>query len=74
MRLTLRDYLLALDEHGIDAAGVLHAQGYHPKVIIAKAEKASKKGYSNFGVSPWHSWIEDRGRAFLACSPVLACE
>lgn len=62
--LPMREYLAAVEEFGIEAAGVL-AMRHHPKVVLRKAEKASDKGYVDFGTSPWRTWLEPRGVEFL---------
>lgn len=63
--LTMREYLAAVAEHGVDAYEVLTERGHHPKVIVAKAKRASAKGYTDYGVSERRAWIEPKGREFL---------
>jgi len=65
LRLTMLEYLEAIDGHQMDAYETLLARGYHPEVIVAKAEKAIRKGYAECGVSERRSWIEEPGREFL---------
>lgn len=63
--LTMGEYLEAVATQGLDAFESLVAQGYHPKVVMAKAEKASKRQYTDYGVSPKFSWITQRGWEYL---------
>lgn len=39
--------------------------GHHPAVIEAKAEKASRKDYIDYGSSIRSAWLTDKGRKFL---------
>ena len=71
--LTMQHFLVTFAVHGFDAEApdapnarsVLLQQGYHHKVITAKAEKASRKGYYDYGVVADGGWITDKGRDFI---------
>ena len=65
MKLTMQRYLEAVAADRMTAAGALIAEGHHHKVVIAKAEKAASKGYTDYGTSCWYAWIEPKGEAFL---------
>lgn len=63
--LSIAHYLRTIADHGIYAWEQLLAEGHHPKVIVAKAEKAIRKGYIECGVSARRTWLTDQGRDFL---------
>ena len=65
MKLTMRRYLEAVAADFLTATAVLVAEGHHPKVVLRKAEKAADKGYTEYGVSCWYSWLDPKGEAFL---------
>lgn len=65
MKLTMRRYLEAVEADPQMAVHTLIAEGYHHKVVIAKAEKASSKGYTDYGTSAWFSWLEPKGEEYL---------
>jgi hypothetical protein len=61
--LTMYEFLAHLDRDGTPST--LEAS-YPRKVIEAKAEKAFRKGYADWGVSYRSAWLTDKGREFLA--------
>ena len=63
LRLPMTVYLTAVNGHGMSAWEVLEAHGWHPAVIEAKALKAARRGYADFGVSIRRAWLTDKGRA-----------
>lgn len=63
--LTMLDFLLAVEAHGIDTREVLIAEGHHPKVIYAKAAKASRKGYTDYGVVADRPWLTPLGERYI---------
>lgn len=65
-QLTMLTYLTAVQDHGIFAPERLQEAGHHPKQILAKAEKAGRKGYADSGVSAWRSWLETAGHNFIS--------
>ena len=71
-RLTMLEFLQAVAEHDRlprlvqEVPETLRDRGYHPKVVIAKAEKAVRHGYTDFGVVVDRPWLTDKGRAFIA--------
>ena len=64
--LPMTEYLLAVEMFGTRAFEIMVSEGVHPNVAYAKAEKAARKGYTDYGTSPRGSWLTDKGRAFLA--------
>lgn len=64
-RLTMVEFLQAVDTHRTWTREVLLAKGHHPEVITAKAEKASRKGYTDYGTAPDRPWLTGAGRKFL---------
>lgn len=66
-RLQMLYYLSLVNElGGINAYDFLVFQeGYHGNVVIKKAEKASDKGYMDYGVSARTGWITEKGIKFL---------
>lgn len=66
MTLTMDEYLRVVAEYGTESKDVLLARGVHPNVLYAKAQKASRKGYTDYGVVADRPWLTDKGRAFLA--------
>ena len=64
-RLTMVEFLRVVDAHSTSTREALLAKGYHPAVITAKAEKASRKGYTDYGVAPDRPWLTVAGRKFL---------
>lgn len=65
MKLTMADFLVAVEEHRSDAYEMLVEDGHLPKVVQTKAVKASRRGYIDFGVHPTRGWLTDKGKAFL---------
>jgi hypothetical protein len=61
----MREFLWAVHDHGVNAREHLITQGHHPAVIYAKAEKASRKGYTDFGVVADRPWLTAKGFDFL---------
>lgn len=66
--LLMADWLTAVRDHGIYAGEALQLAGHHPRVILSKAEKSSRKGYTEFGVHPTRAWLTPAGSDFLASS------
>ena len=66
MTLPMADYLAAVAEHGVHAPESLMAEGYPMTVIYAKAEKAARKHYTDYGVAPHRGWLTSQGRTFLS--------
>jgi predicted esterase len=62
----MKHFLEAVAEHRTVAREALLAEGYHHKVVYAKAEKAARKGYTDFGVVADRPWLTDKGREFLS--------
>jgi hypothetical protein len=58
-------FLRAVAEYGVYAREHLLAEGYHWKVINAKALKASRKGYYDFGVVADRGWLTAKGKEML---------
>lgn len=59
------EFLSAVREHQTRVREVLIEQGHHPSVVYAKAEKAARKGYTDYGVTADRPWLTDKGAAFL---------
>lgn len=64
--MTMQEFLEAVTDHGVSTPEVLITRGYHPKVIEAKAEKAARQGYINYGVAVDRPWLTEEGQLFLA--------
>lgn len=64
-RLTMAEFLWSVDHYGLEAREVLVELGHHPKVIYAKAEKAARKGYTEYGVVADRPWLTRAGRSFI---------
>jgi hypothetical protein len=64
--LSMREFLEEVAVDGIGARERLIDRGHHPNVVYAKALKASRKGYTDYGVVADRCWLEPKGRAFLA--------
>ena len=64
--LSMHLWLNVVGEYGMDARDKLIEDGFHPKVIYAKAEKSARKGYTNFGTVADRCWLTDAGRVYLA--------
>lgn len=65
MKLTMDTFLGAVLIHRTGAREYLIDAGYHPSVIYAKAEKAARKGYTEYGVVADRCWLTDAGTEFL---------
>lgn len=65
-KLTMEAFLRAVEAHAQEGTHVLIDQGYPPKVVYAKAQKAASKGYYEYGVSLPYGWLTPEGRRFLA--------
>jgi hypothetical protein len=63
--LSLRLFLNCVAVHGTTACAYLIEDGYPHKVVRAKAEKAARRGYVDYGTSPTACWITDKGREYL---------
>jgi hypothetical protein len=64
-RLTMTEFLTAVKYHKTTAREVLVGAGHHPNVVYAKAEKAARKGYTEYGVVADRPWLTSAGEAFL---------
>lgn len=61
-KLTMYAYLAAVDVHKLDAFEVLTEwAGIPEKVVLRKAEAASRKGYTDYGTTPRRSWLTPKG-------------
>lgn len=66
MKLDMHHFLAVVAEYGaLQAREALLAEGYHPKVILRKAEKAADKGYTEYGVSVDRCWLRAEGVTHL---------
>lgn len=65
-KITMEEFLRAIQEHGTTMREHFVAAGHPPKVVLAKAVGAAKKGYTEFGVAPDRPWLTEKGKAFLA--------
>lgn len=63
--LSMFHFLEVVAEHTANSRDVLLAEGFHHKVVTAKAEKAARLRYTQFGVVADRPWLTERGRAFL---------
>ena len=63
--LTMERFLLAVRDHQTRAREALIEQGVHPNVIYAKAEKAARKNYTDYGIVADRPWLDERGIEFL---------
>lgn len=72
LKLTMVEYLTAVAEHGTDAYEVLIGLGHHPNVVMAKAEKADRRRYTDCGVSPRRGWLIQHGADFLSSQGIEA--
>ena len=64
-RLRMYTYLLTVRDQRWSAWRTLQDLGYPTKVIAATADKAARRGYTDYGVSPVFAWIEGKGERFL---------
>lgn len=64
MKLTLKEYLTALRDDFFPEVTLIN-RGYPPKLVWSRAERSAAKGYSDYGVSPAHSWITEKGKDML---------
>jgi len=64
--LSLTEFLTAVHEHGIETTIVLINRAYHPKIVQAKAEKAARRGYIDYGTSPMYAWLTSKGKNYIA--------
>lgn len=65
MKLTMRLWLAMVLAHGVEAKAKLIEVGFHPAVIIRKAEKSARKGYTDYGVLAEMAWLTDKGAAHI---------
>jgi hypothetical protein len=65
VKLTMRHFLHVVWAYRTDAREQLLAEGFHPKVIEAKAEKAARKGYTEYGVVVDRPWLTATGAEYL---------
>lgn len=61
MKLTMFTLLNKVATDGTEAYEGLIEDGYHPNVIIAKMEKAQRRGYLESGVANNRCWLTDKG-------------
>jgi hypothetical protein len=64
-KLTMTEFLAVVRDWQTATREALKARGYHPNVIYAKAEKAARKGYTEYGVVADRPWLTSAGEAFL---------
>ena len=60
-KLTMQRFLVTVVAEGVFAREKLIDEGYHPNVVLAKAEKAARKGYYQYGVVADRGWVTDNG-------------
>ncbi len=63
--LTMQTFLEAVRTYSTKARNILVDAGYHPREILAKAEKAANQGYTDYGVVPDRPWLTDKGLRFV---------
>ena len=68
MKLEMTRFLKAVDVYGVEAREHLIAVGFHKNIIYAKAEKAARKGYTDYGLIADRPWLTDKGNAALSVS------
>jgi hypothetical protein len=61
----MRGWLRAVEDHGSIAREVVIGMGVHPRVVLAKAERAERKGYAESGVVVDRQWLTEKGRSWL---------
>lgn len=66
MKLTMIHFLRTVNTRGMIAREELIREGYNPKSIYRKAEKAASKGYTEFGVVADRPWLTPKGKMFIA--------
>lgn len=73
-KLTMERFLQAIHNHRTIGCAMLITEGFHPKIVYAKADKASRKGYIDCGVTIQHCWLTTKGEERLAAmrDPSLA--
>lgn len=57
----MRRWLDAVAVNGIWAREELLEEGYHRNVIMRKAEKSARKGYTDYGVVVDRAWLTEKG-------------
>lgn len=65
MNLPMAHFIETVQQYGIDTREALLAQGFHPKVITAKAEKAARLGLTEYGVVADRPWLTTEGKRRL---------
>ena len=68
VKLRMQDYLRVVAMHGVDAPEMLGRRGFAHGQIEAKAMKASRKGYIDFGVAVHRGWLTPLGLKFIGAS------
>jgi hypothetical protein len=65
-KLTMRHFLKTVKVHRTGTREALLDEGYPSKVIYAKAKKAARMRYTDYGVVADRPWLTPHGEAFLA--------
>ena len=68
MKLTMHRYLFAVllaANPGLLGADLLAGAEFHQNVIEAKAEKAARRGYIEYGTAPRYGWLTSKGMDYL---------
>ncbi len=63
--LTMKRWLACVDRYETNARETLLDLGYHPTAIEAKANKAARKGYTDYGTIPDRCWLTPKGHKTL---------
>ena len=64
-KLTMWYFLAAYELTGVGGKEALIMAGFHPNVITAKAEKAARKGYVEYGGVADRCWLTAKGQDYL---------
>lgn len=65
MKLPMDLLLLAVDKHGLAAYRWLLERGWDRNVVLAKFDKAYRKGYMEYGSTSTLGWLTDKGQRFI---------
>ena len=63
--LSMTEFLLTVRDFGMQAEETLIDFGHQPKVVMAKAERASRRGYTDSGTVPTRCWLTPKGESYL---------
>lgn len=63
--LSMATFLAAVGTHKTATREALLERGHHPNEIYAKAVKAARKGYTEYGVVADRPWLTTKGEQFL---------